>query len=55
MSAEYVADRLMDSLPNGFDLNDSEPCEDLRTGGFFFDIEVEGKEYEVLVVEVRRG
>lgn len=55
MSAEYATERLMDALAEipAFQLHDSEPCEDLRSGGQFFEFSLRGKTYEVLVTQVR--
>ena len=57
MSAAYAAERIVQAIENG--IPDAEfgvyPVEDMRTGGFFFDVEIKGRNYEVLVQEVRHG
>lgn len=52
MSAEYVAEKISDLISDDEWATDvDEPTEDAKSGGFFFDMTVKGRHYEVLVVE----
>lgn len=56
MSAEYVAEILADYIASRQDGDVlDEACEDVRSGGFFFDAYVKGNQYEVLVTQINGG
>jgi len=52
MSAENAAEQIAVALSfSGLDIT-LEPEEDMRSGGYFFDVDVDGKAYTVLVTEL---
>lgn len=53
MSAEYMAEKVMDALADtGVDDLDNWAEENVRTGGFFFDLTHKGRHYQIEVTEV---
>lgn len=55
MNAEHAAAQIVDALADASIDVDGEITEDMRTGGFFFDLRLDGRSYEVLVVEFVGG
>ena len=56
MSAEYVAEKIAEMITDDdWALEIDEPTEDVKSGGFFFDMTVKGRHYEVLVTEFNGG
>lgn len=54
MSAEYAAERIADLIHDNLTELVDDPMEDARSGGYFFDVTLKGKTYEVLVQKVTR-
>lgn len=52
MSAEHVAEMLAEAAAEWASHVDGEATEDVRSGGFFFELKFSARHYEVLVVEV---
>jgi hypothetical protein len=52
MSAEHVAEKINELITDDeWATEVDEPIEDVKSGGYFFDLTVKGKHYEVLVTE----